>query len=115
MGDRKHQGVITYDELRKVMEDKYHLPPHEVKAAFQALDTHHDKEIHFSDFLAAMVSTCIELHEELVHEAFRKFDTNDLGYLTVDSLREVLRDSFEGQAVESLFNEANTLHSGAMS
>merc|ERR1719506_2250287 len=72
------------------------------------------KELHFSDFLAAMINSHVELHEELVHEAFRKFDTDDSGYITVDNLRTVLGDTFEGQKVEKLLNEADTAHHGRL-
>jgi calcium-dependent protein kinase len=112
--DSKHQGAISYDDMKKVMVDKFHLPRNEAKRAFDALDTSHHKEIHFSDFLAAMINSHVELHEELVHEAFRKFDTDDSGYITVDNLRTVLGDTFEGQKVEKLLNEADTAHHGQL-
>lgn len=113
--DANHQGAITYEELKKVMVDKFHLPQGEAKRAFQAMDTNHNKEIHYSDFLAAMISTRVELHEELLHEAFRKFDTDNCGYITADNLREVLGDTFEGQKVEKMLHEADTLHHGMLS
>merc|ERR1719265_757885 len=113
--DSKHQGAISYDELKKVMVDKFHLPPGEVKKSFNAMDSSHQKEIHFSDFLAAMISSSVELHEDLIHEAFRKFDTDDSGYITVENLRLVLGDTFEGMKVEKLLNEADTMHHGMLS
>jgi len=113
--DVKHQGAISYDELKKVMVDKFHLPCNEAKRAFNALDTSHHQEIHFSDFLAAMIDgTHVQLHEELLHEAFRKFDVDDSGYITSDNLRHVLGDSFEGVKVEKLLNEADLQHHGKL-
>lgn len=113
--DSKHQGAITYEELKKVMVDQYKLPSKEVQKTFNALDTSHHKEIHFSDFLAAMISSHVEVHEDLIHEAFRKFDIDDTGYITADNLRQVLGETFEGQKVEKLLNEADTLHNGKLS
>merc|ERR1719359_2335481 len=116
--DSTHQGAIHYDELKKVMVDKFHLPSREAKAAFHALDTSHHKEIHFSDFLAAMINEDLlheVLHEDLLHETFRKFDTDDSGYITSENLRTVLGDTFEGVKVEKLLNEADTMHHGKLS
>jgi len=114
--DTKHQGAISYDELKKVMVDKFHLPCAEAKKAFHALDGSHHQEIHFSDFLAAMIDgTHVQLHEELLHEAFRKFDVDDTGWITADNLRCVLGDTFEGHKVEKLLGEADTMHHGKLS
>jgi len=115
--DENHNGAICYDTLKKVMVDEYHLPKSEAKRAFHALDSSHHKEIHYSDFLAAMLSngSKIELNEELLHEAFRKFDADGSGYITADNLRIVLGDSFEGCKVEKLINEADTERKGCVS
>jgi calcium-dependent protein kinase len=114
--DSKHEGAIGYDQLKKVMVDQYHLSSKDVKESFQALDSSHHKEIHFSDFLAAMIDgSHLEIKEDLLHEAFRKFDTDTSGYITAENLRCVLGDTFEGHKVEKLLNEADTLHHGKLS
>lgn len=114
--DSKHVGAIDYDQLKKVMVDQYHLSSKDAKEAFHALDSAKHKEIHFSDFLAAMIDgNHIVLHEELLHEAFRKFDIGESGHITAEDLRHVLGDTFEGQKVETLLNEADTLHHGQLS
>lgn len=110
--DESHHGAITYADLQKVMVGKFHLPDRELKRTFNALDMHHDHEIHFSDFLAAMVSTRIAVHEELLRDAFRKFDTHDAGFFTVDDLRELVGDSFEGKQVDKLLTEVDLLKVG---
>jgi len=114
--DSKHEGAITFDQLKKVMVDQYHLSSKDAKETFHALDSSHHKEIHYSDFLAAMIDgSHLELNEALLHEAFRKFDTDDSGYITAENLRCVLGDTFEGHKVEKLLNEADTLHHGKLS
>jgi calcium-dependent protein kinase len=113
--DANKHGTITLAELKSVLEEKFKVPDDETKAIFNALDTNNDEEIHYSDFLAAMVSTRIELHDDLLKNAFRKFDTDSSGYITVDNLREVLGDTFEGQDVEKLICEADILQDGRVS
>lgn len=111
--DEGHRGVITFDTLKKVMVDKFHLSYSEMLKAFQALDSNHDQEIHYSDFLAAMLAyNEIKMSDEHLYEAFRKFDRHDTGLITADDLREVLGDRVEGESVESFLREADTLHQG---
>eukprot|EP00429_Kryptoperidinium_foliaceum_P015693 CAMPEP_0176037684 /NCGR_PEP_ID=MMETSP0120_2-20121206/18670_1 /TAXON_ID=160619 /ORGANISM="Kryptoperidinium foliaceum, Strain CCMP 1326" /LENGTH=613 /DNA_ID=CAMNT_0017371073 /DNA_START=121 /DNA_END=1960 /DNA_ORIENTATION=+ len=113
--DRNHQGTITLQELKQVLEDKFHVPEDETKAVFDALDSNHDEEIHYSDFLAAMVSTRIALHDDLLKAAFMKFDTDNTGYITVDNLRQVLGDVYEGEKVDAFVAEADMLKDGRIS
>eukprot|EP00747_Dinoflagellata_sp_TGD_P072878 gnl/TRDRNA2_/TRDRNA2_157665_c2_seq1.p1 gnl/TRDRNA2_/TRDRNA2_157665_c2~~gnl/TRDRNA2_/TRDRNA2_157665_c2_seq1.p1 ORF type:complete len:473 (-),score=88.57 gnl/TRDRNA2_/TRDRNA2_157665_c2_seq1:51-1469(-) len=107
--DINREGTITLAELRRVMVDKYQITDDETLRIFKALDSNNDEEIHYSDFLAAMVSTRIALHDDLLRAAFRKFDTDSSGYITVENLRDVLGDTFEGEEVENLLNEADQL------
>jgi len=110
--DRNHEGTITLQELKQVLEDKFHLPEGETKAVFDALDSNHDEEIHYSDFLAAMVSTRIALHDDLLKAAFMKFDADHTGYITEDNLRQVLGDVWEGEKVNAFVEEEGVLKDG---
>mmetsp|Transcript_37218 Transcript_37218/g.106305 ORF Transcript_37218/g.106305 Transcript_37218/m.106305 type:complete len:301 (-) Transcript_37218:69-971(-) len=103
--DINHHGTITLDELKTAMEN-FGVSDDEVRAVFEALDTNHDQEIHYSDFLAAMVSTKIDMNEDLLSQAFKKFDADHSGYITAANLRAVLGDTFEGDRVELLMCEA---------
>mmetsp|Transcript_30512 Transcript_30512/g.87135 ORF Transcript_30512/g.87135 Transcript_30512/m.87135 type:complete len:544 (+) Transcript_30512:96-1727(+) len=113
--DRNHQGTITLQELKHVLQDKFHVPEDETKAVFDALDTNHDEEIHYSDFLAAMVSTRIALHDDLLKAAFMKFDTDNSGFITAANLRQVLGAVYDGQQVEAFVAEADALKDGKIS
>lgn len=104
--DKHMQGTITLMDLKQVMVDKFHIPEGETKKVFEALDTTHDDSIHYSDFLAAMVNTRITMHSDLLRSAFRRFDTDNSGFITVEKLRQVLGDTFEGEQVETLIKEA---------
>lgn len=113
--DQNHQGTITLTELKKVLTDKFNIADEETNAIFAAMDTNSDEEIHYSDFLAAMVSTRIALHDDLLMAAFKRFDTDSSGYITSDNLREVLGDSYEGEEIEKLLAEADLVHDGRIS
>lgn len=113
--DKNHKGTITLAELKQVLVDKFHIPEDETKQVFDALDSNHDEEIHYSDFLAAMVSTRIVLHDDLLRQTFKRFDTDNSGYITAGNLREVLGNTFEGEQVEQFVKEADQLKDGRIS
>eukprot|EP00418_Pyrodinium_bahamense_P098930 CAMPEP_0179039564 /NCGR_PEP_ID=MMETSP0796-20121207/15205_1 /TAXON_ID=73915 /ORGANISM="Pyrodinium bahamense, Strain pbaha01" /LENGTH=549 /DNA_ID=CAMNT_0020735899 /DNA_START=38 /DNA_END=1687 /DNA_ORIENTATION=+ len=113
--DQNQQGTITLSELKEILVQKFDVPDEETRRIFDALDSNQDEEIHYSDFLAAMVSTRIALHDDLLRAAFKKFDTDSSGYITPDNLRQVLGETFEGEKVESLMKEADQLKDGRIS
>jgi calcium-dependent protein kinase len=115
MMDTTQQGTITLPELRDVLINKFHISNDETKAIFEALDSNHDEEIHYSDFLAAMVNTRIALHDDLLKSAFKKFDTDNSGFITLQNMREVLGEHFEGEDVEDLMKEADFTKDGKIS
>lgn len=113
--DKSQQGTIKLRDLKQVLEEKLHISNEETMEIFDALDTNHDEEIHYSDFLAAMVSTRISVHDHLLQATFKKFDVDSSGYITVDNLRDVLGDTFEGEQVEKLLAEADLLKDNRIS
>mmetsp|Transcript_61039 Transcript_61039/g.176793 ORF Transcript_61039/g.176793 Transcript_61039/m.176793 type:complete len:505 (-) Transcript_61039:114-1628(-) len=113
--DTHNTGTITLMELRQIMVNKFHIPDEETRQVFEALDSNHDDTIHYSDFLAAMVNTRLALHDDLLRASFRRFDTDHTGYITVNNLREVLGDTYDGETVESLLSEADLLHDNRIS
>mmetsp|Transcript_70560 Transcript_70560/g.199189 ORF Transcript_70560/g.199189 Transcript_70560/m.199189 type:complete len:568 (-) Transcript_70560:240-1943(-) len=110
--DADKDGSIQLEEMQAVLHDKFNVPLWETRQIFDIMttgsyswDNDEDKIISYSKFLAAMVSTRIELHEDLVKATFKKFDTENLGYITVSSLRGVLGDHFDGVKVSTLVAE----------
>eukprot|EP00971_Amphidinium_carterae_P017953 353922-Amphidinium_carterae.1 len=80
---------------RKVLENRFHVDHAEVALIFQAMDPAHQDEIHYSEFLAAMVSTRIQLHDTLLRDTFRRLDTHKTGYITQEDIVEVFGEPFE--------------------
>jgi len=113
--DKSKEGTITLDELKQVFVGKLNVLDAEVMQIFDTLDTNKDDRIHYSDFLAAMVSTRISMHDDLIRNAFDRFDADSSGYITVDNLRQILGDTFEGAEVEQLLSEADFLRDGRIS
>ena len=57
------------------MVEKYGVPDAEVAKIFKIFVESHDREMHYSDFLAAMACDQIELDGDLLFTTFQKFDT----------------------------------------
>jgi calcium-dependent protein kinase len=110
--DTDRSGTISIHEFKKVLEERFHIDDAHVMAAFESLDTSHMDEIHYSDFLAAMVSSRIQLHDDLLKQTFKRFDTQNQGYITKESLRQVLGETHDGEDIEHLIEEADTSHDG---
>ncbi|CAK0824598.1 unnamed protein product [Prorocentrum cordatum] len=115
MMDQNKQGTITLTELQTALKHKFKVDDAEIQQIFNTMDTNNDREIHYSDFLAAMVSTHIDVGDHHLRVAFTKFDADCSGYITADNLREVLGDTFEGEMPGALLSEADLLHDGRVS
>lgn len=103
--DKSHEGTITLSELRDVLDREFHIPDNEVSAIFSALDSNHDDSIHYSDFLAAMCASRIAMHNELMLSAFRRFDADNSGKISLENLKQVLGDSFELDELRAILSE----------
>jgi calcium-dependent protein kinase len=114
--DESNQGTITLQELKHIMVDKLGLvDENEVLKVFSALDYNNDKEIHYSDFLAAMVNSHIDLSDELLQDAFRRLDADGSGYITAENLRLVLGSKVKGDRMEAFIAEADQNRDGRLS
>mmetsp|Transcript_56819 Transcript_56819/g.133447 ORF Transcript_56819/g.133447 Transcript_56819/m.133447 type:complete len:548 (+) Transcript_56819:165-1808(+) len=105
--DPDHTGVVKLSALKEILVENFELPDEKINDIVHALDYNNDEELNYSEFLAAMVSTRIEMHDDLLMNAFRRFDTDGTGYITVEDLRKVLGESFDGATVEELLREAD--------
>jgi calcium-dependent protein kinase len=106
--DRNQKGTITQHELKLVMVDSLHLvDDHELSKVFKALDYNLDNEIHYSDFLAAMVKTHIRVNDGLLMDTFRRLDTDASGFITAKNLQDVLGCDTECQEAEAFIAEAD--------
>jgi len=69
----------------------------------------------FEELLAAMASTKVRIRDSLLKWTFRRFDTENRGFLTVQNFRAILGDRFGGSDVEELAMEVDTDQDGIIS
>lgn len=105
--DSESQGTITHQELKRVLEKRFHVCSEEADILFSSLDTDHDEEISYNDFLAAALLARVQVHEDLLRKTFSRFDKHDTGIITAEDLRSVLGEHFDGAEMEELIQEAD--------
>lgn len=101
------KGTITLQEFKEVVESGYHIESLEAQQIFEGADVDGDQEISYSEFLAAAMHDHVRMHNDVLLKTFRRFDKSGTGSITVEDLREVLGDNFEGTSVEDLIGEAD--------
>lgn len=114
--DVDRTGCVKLWEFKKVLLEQFHIADQQAVDIFHALDSGHHDEVHYSEFLAAMCSTRIALHDDLLKLTFRRFDTDNSGFITIENLKEVLGgDNYEGVDVNQMLKEADVGQDGKIS
>jgi len=113
--DKTCTGVLNLSELHDFLvasslgQDEVDM----VLRAFDELDTDHDGDVHYSDFLAAMMCPRLKLpDDDVLHDAFRRFDTEHRGYLTQRQLEDMLGGRLEHEDIERIFETVDGNHDG---
>mmetsp|Transcript_127090 Transcript_127090/g.220240 ORF Transcript_127090/g.220240 Transcript_127090/m.220240 type:complete len:539 (+) Transcript_127090:79-1695(+) len=113
--DRDNDGVISWPELRDAVVTQFGCPEADAREVYVLLGNSFDSGITYSQFLAVMAGSCLELTDELLHTTFNKFDSKSSGFISAENLRRVLGDFYEDESVESLISEADDVKDGQMS
>merc|ERR1712190_448282 len=88
------------------------VPP-DLQAILEDVDADGSGKIDYTEFLAATLDKKLYLQEQQCWSAFRVFDRNGDGRISLDELKNVLQngdvtDAFAGQDMEALLKEVDT-------
>ena len=90
--DENKDGEISKDELIKCFESMY--PSGEAiqraNQIFSEIDFNHDGSISFSEFLTVNMKKEQLLNEDMLTKAFKLFDLDGNGYITINELKETM-------------------------
>mmetsp|Transcript_20075 Transcript_20075/g.39233 ORF Transcript_20075/g.39233 Transcript_20075/m.39233 type:complete len:594 (-) Transcript_20075:117-1898(-) len=113
--DVKREGKIKLCEVKQVLEKCFNAEDEHVKTVLLSVENMGDEELHYTDFLAAMVSSRIAMHEDLLMATFKKFDKENTGVINKDNLRAVLGNSVTEAEVEEIMSQVDLSSSGSIS
>merc|ERR1712007_72593 len=88
--DKEKRGKVTHHEVKQVLMENFHISSDEADVLFSSMDTDHDDEIAYSEFLAAVMQDRIRLHEDVLRKTFMRFDVDSSGYISATNLHTVL-------------------------
>jgi len=113
--DQNKQGTVSIAELKQIVEDNYDIADDEARNIFEQLQANSDEPIHYSGFLAAMVSTKLDMHDDLLRAAFDRFDTDGTGYISADNLYSVLGEALDLKELSILMEEVDQVDDARIS
>jgi calcium-dependent protein kinase len=114
--DADHSGGISWIEFKHIIIDQMQAADeHEALQMFEALDYNSAQEIHYSSFLAAMLGTSTKLDKQHLHAAFRRFDTDGTGCITLENLQEVLGNATGDGNAEDFMEAMSQGNDGSIS
>ena len=91
--DTRKTGMLSLDDIKIALERSgIVLAKREVQEVFKRLDFACDGIIHYSEFLAATVSNCVEIDQLMMCTLFNYFDVDRSGEITVENLRIVFKN-----------------------
>lgn len=113
--DTDKNGTVTLSEFKQVMQEQFQIGDSAVQEAFDAIDADHNGVIIYSEYLAAMVSTRIAVHDELLKSTFAKFDHDSDGYVTGSEMSELLGGSIPEEELKSVMAHIDQNNDGKIS
>ena len=90
--DVNKDGEISKDELIKCLETIYPSQEAKLRAEniFKEIDFNNDGSINFSEFLTVNIQREKLISEETLDRAFKMFDLDGNGYITIDELKKAM-------------------------
>lgn len=112
------QGVRAGSSVNSNAEDGVNSLRSCASDVFEELDVCHDREIHFSTFLAAMMPVFIGWHDDILKATFRRFEPGEPGHVHIESMARVFGETPEpGQnaSFDAVFDEYGGTQDGLVS
>jgi calcium-dependent protein kinase len=110
--DLAHEGAIQVGDLRRILDEEFHMDDAEISSIIHALDENSDHKVYYSEFLAAMVSDTIAIHDDMLRSTFLRFDRDNTGYITQDDLVAMLGKSSKVANVSEMMSEVSVSDNG---
>jgi calcium-dependent protein kinase len=105
MMDLDNTGTITLPDFKTLLKEQLGINGDDAEAYFTKLDIKQNKEIHFSEFLAAYQQVALTRDDKSIRRAFEIFDVDKSGYISVGNLKSFFGEEYSGSRVEDIVGE----------
>jgi calcium-dependent protein kinase len=89
--DKNKDGTLTIDEVREGISKIENGKELDFEAILKSIDTDGSGAINYTEFLAATMDQKVYLKEERLYEAFRAFDKDGSGKISIDEVKSVMK------------------------
>lgn len=113
--DTDNSGSITYEELKSGLARLgSRLSEAEVKQLMEAADVDGNGTIDYIEFITATMHRHRLERDEHLYKAFKYFDTDNSGYITMDELEKAMTEYGMGDegSIKEIISEVDTDHDG---
>jgi len=117
--DKNGDGVLTVSEVSHALHNMSVTYGDEIQGILQELDTDGNGTIDYTEFIAASIDHKLYEQESVCRSAFRVFDLDGDGKITIDEMHNVLemnfvREAFTRDIVEEMIKEVDTNNDGSI-
>lgn len=129
--DKTKTGTILFDEFKEVVDKLSdsrrlssdsvpsipHMPTVVISDVFRSINMQAEEKVYYTDFCTAVLSQQTELSssENVLRATFDRMDVDRSGFVSVDNLRHLFGDFFEGVSIEEVLKEADYNSDGRLS
>ena len=114
--DKEKNGVITYSDFTAAMNESGLMKIKECQRVFESVDQDHVGFVKYSEFLAACIDEKSYFDDRHIEDAFHHLDVDHRGYISKESMKEVLQGHFKDSDVvfDRIWDEVDEDHSGGL-
>lgn len=87
--DEDNNGFLTEEEIRQGIDKMIGSSNTNFEEILRAADSDKDGQVSYNEFLAAAADKAALLHKETLNKAFKMFDADGNGFITIDELKAV--------------------------
>lgn len=117
--DKNGDGVLTIGEVSTGLSNMNVRYGDEIVEILEELDTDGNGTIDYTEFIAASIDHKLYEQESVCKAAFRVFDLDGDGKITIDEMHQVLemnfvQEAFSREMIEEIINEVDTNNDGSI-
>ncbi len=98
--DKNQDGTLTLEEIKSGVSQLKNNSNLNIEEIFKSIDTDGSGVINYTEFLAASIDQNVYLKEERLYEAFKMFDKDDSGKISIDEVKQIMKEDDDAKIQE---------------